>query len=378
MISHFAQIFLLFTILLPSHIAENPSLFTILRKNIIDADLPPSLPRSTRTEHRSSSSVFSSSSRNSSSFASSLLPRDVPAPVIRSNLLLLGQKTDVVGAVSIFAETEPMDVRTLRLTLSPNVSVESVLFYDGDGVFLGYGSLSASAPQHEYTLTLPSNVLTIDQRETQKIYARLRLLPAQGGGVSGEALSVQSFLLEARGIWSSELYVRSTTEHFVPFETARARISSVASVGAKSGALFSGPGQTIGSFLFRTDTSDSTAKPALMQLRFTLQKSPAVSVTDISIGDVDGSLRLPCSISAGIVICDNLSSFGIIGNAGLRLDLHGSVVVASDVSSATFRLSLSESGTPFEEGSMMWTDGEGEFSWVGLPSPIAEGILLKQ
>lgn len=311
----------------------------------------------------SSSSTSSVSSLSSSSSASSIL--DTRDTTLRSQILLLGETTPVLGAASFFIEEEPIDARKFSITFTGSTpSIRSLLVYDDTSKFLGRATLLSG---NTYRLTVAPETFSIGKRESRGIYVRGELAPYLSGGVSGEDIKISSVSLEAVGVWSSETYTKTSTEDFPHrFFAARGAIVSVGNALGASAPLVAGTDRTLGSFTFTARTSDSSARVDLTDLSFTLSTSGGASVSNVALLTEGIPDRHSCSVVSSTITCSSIpATFGSLA-APRTLTLRGDISAPSD--DASVRVSLGSQGTPTSAGSVTWTDGTTSFTWLPLPN----------
>lgn len=332
---------------------------------------------SSRSSMSSSSMTSrSSSSSNSSSSSSSFISDPLTDTSTRSNILLLGETSSIVAGVKFYSNNEPMQVDTLtiHLTAAAN-SVDAFLIYDSNSRFLGTATQVGSTSA--YRVTLAKGVLNLPYRQDHSIYARARLKSYNSGGVSGETIAVDMVELTGTGEWSNDSYNRTSSETFNTFETARAAITSVTSVGQASSLLTGGSDQLLATFAFATSATDSQSRVALQQLRMQISAAGGVTLSNVRLRQEGVDTVVTCTIASTVITCSSIpATFGTItGTENFRV--YGDVTVPSGADSPRLSLSINEPGTPASSGDITWTDGETVFTWVPFDAPVVRGTQFQ-
>lgn len=299
---------------------------------------------------------------------------------VRSNLALLGSVSSSIAGVRIFSNQEPIDATAVVVMFDAAMaSVSQVLLYDENARYLGAATLDGTDAAHRsYRLPLATSALQLPYRKEISLYARLRLKQHDAGGVSGELVRVDSILVEGDGAWSNSSYTKASSEIFPAFQTARGRIASVTNVGDNQGVLVANAGQQLAQFRFAAERSDAGARVRLTDLRFQIESSGGVTVSNVELrpeGTPDGT---PCDVVSGEVVCSSIPDFvGSLGTAPMTLRLYGDVAV-SGAGDAFLRFTINDPGTPLDAGAVGWTDGEYDFTWVPFDQPVVRGTSLKR
>lgn len=301
---------------------------------------------------------------------------------IRSQFLLLGEVSAVLGASSIFIEEEPLRITAISINVQSDVSsIQSLLVYDDQKQYLGRATLnmSSSSTNRNYRLALLPGVLTVGKREPRIIYFRAQLSPFHAGGQSGLVAQISDVIAEGNGEWSSNSYRKqsSHSDVYPQFTASRSVMTKVTNALQPDGTLVVAANQLLGSFTFEGRTTDSSAVMELQELRFQIEKTGDLSLSNVKLktqGLPDG---ITCTNTSTIVTCSAIPAIiGSLTDAPRTLLLYGDVSGGTTMH-ASLRLTLNEAGSPLSAGSITWTDGTTSFSWVGLDAPVASGINLK-
>jgi len=321
--------------------------------------------------HQGSSS--SSVSSSSSMAGSGSVTDQYGSTVIRSQQILLGQVSPVLGAAKVFPESEPLDVRKITISLvSPSSSIDALLVFNDSGALLGTATEVSTA---QYVINLSPSTLVVPQRQSRTVYARARLKDSKNGGTAGQDVQVYSFQFQGYGSWSNTSYVLATSETFLPYKTSNARLTSVRQTSAVNGPLAAGLSQLLGTFRFEAEKSDSTAHPRLTSLVFTLESNNA-TLSNVRLQLAGSSQTSACTVASTTVTCADLdASIGSL-DAPLSLSLYGDIAVSG--SSGFLRVSLVTPGTSTTAGDITWTDGVQSSQWVPFDVPVARGTYFSR
>jgi len=331
-----------------------------------------------------SSHASSSSFASFASFASSqsnVRYDELSDTDVRSQFLLLGQVSPMLAKVRIFHDDEPFTVTEVAVDLTQSVrSVEALFVYDEDRRYLGRANLDNSVGTGlRYTLTLSSGTLDIPKRENVSIYVRAMMKDKDSGGVGGEHVQVDDFTVTGDGIWSNSTVTTTSSETFLPFQTARARITDVRNADTAEGTIPFGSNQLVGFFEFLSERSDNSAEISVGDLVFTVSATNDLTLTNFTLqGDGAGDMH-SCSLSSTTLTCASIPlSHGTLGTVGKRrVRIFADVSTDSTVTNPSLQLSLNGAGTLTSTGSVTWTDGTSDYSWVEDGTPVARGMVMK-
>lgn len=328
-------------------------------------------------------SSSSSSSMSSSSSSVSHLPRDpLSDTTIRSQFILLGETSPVLGSAKFFIEEEPLDVTAISVNLVSDVpTVQSLLVYDDDRGYLGRATLntSTSSTNRNYRLEVPVGLFAVGKREERSVYFRAQLSSKDAGGMGGQTLQISNVTVEGDGAWSNRGYIRQSSggNAFVVFVTARSQITSVSNAGQATAPLITGTNQLLGSFTFTGRKSDSSAKINVTDLVIQIEQTGQVTLSNVRIGTPGIADRMSCLVSGSLITCSDIpESFGSLTDDPRTVTVYGDIT-AVDTAHASLRLTLNESGSSSSAGSVTWTDGTSVFTWLGMDSPVAMGTYYK-
>jgi hypothetical protein len=301
----------------------------------------------------------------------------LPAPVVQSAILLLGQVSEPIAAARVFPNAEPLDATEISIRLTdPAPTVESILVYDDDKVFLGRASLDPSdSLGRTYRLSMRNGSFVVPHREERSVYVRALVKAKDNGGTSGAEVRVDRIVVSGDGSWSNTEYNEQTTDTFPTFETARARITSIQNVGAAAGILVGGT-QQIASIKFRGEESDSAADLRITGLTFQIEKSTGIDLVNVNVHVEGSDTQTSCSVSSSTVTCGSIPAInGSIGTGEITLRVTGEVIIGGGLSKGFLGLTLVEGGSPSDAGSITWTDGTTTFNWVPFETPVVRGTL---
>ncbi len=336
--------------------------------------------RSSSSSSRSSTSSSSSSSMSSTSMSSSSRSgtydplTDVS---VRSRIALLGQTSPVLASANFFSNNEPLNVTSLDISLNAaNNSIDSFLVYDSDGRSLGTAVRQGTS--NTYRVTFPTGTLRLDRRVDHSVYIRARLKANDAGGVSGEGLEIATVQITGTGEWSNDTYNSSSSDTFPAFAVSRAMITSVTNAGPANNLITNGNDQLLATFAFNTTTSDSQARVRLQTLRFQVQATAGVTLSNVELRQEGSDAVIPCNIASNIVTCTSIpETFGTItGTENIRV--YGDVNVPANANNPSLSLTINEPGSPTVAGDITWSDGTSTFTWIGNASaPVVRGTQFQ-
>ncbi len=331
----------------------------------------------------SSSSVSSSLSSSSSSASSTVFTQpsgtfDPTADAtVQSQYLLLGEVGPVIGAATVFLGEEPLDITSISVNLaSASSTVQSLSVFDQSRRFLGVAHLDATATNRTYKLSLTPGTLQIGKREEHRFYVRPSLLSKDLGGQGGQFVEIGNFVFEGNGVWSSQKYVKGSSETFLTFMTARSTITGIKNALQPTASLVSGTQRMLGSFVFEGHRSDSSAHIDVTGLTFHLSTTGGAQVGNVFLGADGTGEKVACVNTSSEITCAVPDSHGSLADGPRTLTLYGDVSV-TDLLHASLQVSLDEPGSPVSPGSVTWSDGTSVFTWVALDPPLASGTLWK-
>jgi hypothetical protein len=332
---------------------------------------------SSRTSSSSSRPISSSSrsSTSSSSVSSGSFSSDPDSNLrVRSNFLILGEVTPVLGSADFFAQTEPVDVRQLNIRFSGNpASIQQVRVYaEDDGRLLG---TSLREPSGDYEILLADGALRLPHRAEMGVYVRALMKPADGGASGGQIVQIEHIEAEGDGVWSDGEYTVATTETFLPFETAPAAITVFQSTGSVTSSVFIPGGDvTLGNFEVKARSNDNDYSVEISSLTFRVAKSSEVTLSDVKLSVPGSGASSACTVSTGFITCDSIPlSVGTVDDEQL-LRLTADVTLADGADDPYLQVTFQSGGSPTNPGDIVWTDGRTTYDWIGIDEPIARGI----
>ncbi len=328
------------------------------------------------------SSVSSSTSSSSSSSSRSSGIYDAADATVRSQFILLGETSPVLGSAKFFIEEEPLDVTAISVNITTQIpTVQSLLVYDDDRRYLGRATLNtaSSSTNRNYRLEIPVGTFTVNKREERGVYFRAQLASKDAGGIGNQSVQISNVVVQGNGEWSSNAYTKQSASSgvFPIFVTGRSTITSVMNAGQANAPLVTGTNQLFGAFTFTGRKTDSSAKINVMTLIFQIEQTGQVQLLNVKIGTSGIPDRVDCLTSGSFITCSSIpESLGSLADGPRTIVMYGDIT-AGDAQHALLRLTLNESGSFSTPGSVMWTDGTSAFTWVGVDSPVAMGTYYK-
>ncbi len=362
-------------------VAESQGQLEQLRR--AEKDQYSSVSSSSSSQTSSSNSSSSSSSSFSSSSSVSNRPLDPMSDTMtRSQFLLLGETSAILGSAKFFIEEEPIDVKAISINLVSEVpTVQSFLVYDDERRLLGRAMLntSTSSTNRNYRLEIPAGTFIIDKRVQRSVYFRAQLSMKDAGGLGNQNVQISNVTVLANGVWSNDAYTKASasSDVFPIFVSARSTITSVVNAGQTNAPLVTSANQMIGSFTFTGRKTDNNAKINVTTLVFQIEQTGTVTLSNVKIGTSGVPDRTDCIVSGSLVTCNSIpESLGSLTDGPRTIVVYGDVA-AADPAHASLRLTLNESGSSSAAGSVTWTDGTSTFTWVAKDAPVVMGTYYK-
>ncbi len=167
-------------------------------------------------------------------------------------------------------------------------------------------------------------------------------------------------------------------------QTSNAYIESVTNNRPPIIDLGEGESVLLGEFEISGDHNIS-AQLQINHLTFTTSQKRGVLLSNFALGAFHSTVTSPCSVEGSQLInCTNIpADVGIIENQSIIVQLWGKLEIDDTVSNPIMQIDLQKPGrisTSIETGEMghlRWTDGQGAYNWIELPSPIAKGSVWK-
>lgn len=351
----------------PSGTVIRPSRRAVRQQQRRSASFKRSVPR------RASSSSRSSVRASSSSSLRSTVDPDHDLSV-RSDIVLLGETTPVLGAVDFFAAQEPIDVRTINIRFFGNpASIQQVRVYaERDGRLLG---TSMREPSGDYEIPVAEGALRLPHRAEEGVYVRALMKPADGGASGGQIVQIEHIEAEGDGVWSDGEYTVATTQTFLSFETAPAAITGFApATSFASSAFVVGPSVTLWDYLVSGRTTDGDFEPAITSLTFRLAASSNVTLSGVRLTVPGTGAESDCTAGSGIITCAGIpKGVGAIDGTQ-RIRLIADVALSPAQGDPFLQVTLQSGGSPANPGDIVWTDGATTYDWLGIDEPIARGV----
>lgn len=338
---------------------------------------------SSSTSSHSSSSISTSSSSRSSSMSSSSKSSSsssvssVVGETVMSHVLVLGTVSPTLASTDLFSNSEPVDVNGVTVTFAaPVPSIGSLLIYDENGVQIGTAT-AISGSQTQFHGSIGFGKLLLPYREERMLSVKARLKSKDTGGVSGENIRVQTVAIEGEGRWTSETYNSSSNETFPESETAFAKITGFANMGAAEGVVTNGLNRLLADFVVNADTPEAQHQIQLQDLEFTIEQAGGVTLSNVTIRNEDGSATSPCTVSSTTVLCLNIDAGVGTVDQSRRIKLMGDVSIPGSANNPTLRLVLNQPGTSATSGDITWSDESTTFTWVDFGQPVFGGTIWR-
>lgn len=346
---------------------------------------------------------------------------------VRSHLLLAGSETDELLRLLFRADSEDIDLQTLRIDGVPS-SVESLVLYRVSPGEKAHGLPFAQAthgqcPEQSSTrfcIDLSQNTFVISPTRETVIVVKARLKNDQNGAVSGQTMtlsvssstSASSSAVQARGISSQqslaqndndaaaegEIFVgtsgqeRNSSITGVSHDIALANISRVFNDGPQLTPYIPVGQSVIGSFGIgaypHTNTAYGQNDVVLTRMTFTvtaqnIQFDPATFTLSAR---EDPAATVPCSgaqTTGTFTVTCTLTSGSIrqrIGQGQVASYRLSATITNPQLAPTTsiLRVDLPVLGQRTITNSILWSDEDTSFSWVDIPETSVSGTEYRR
>jgi hypothetical protein len=337
----------------------------------------------------SSSSVSSASSLSSSSSVTSV-PSVPSAPPLFSlpsvsHFLLVGNASDAIADFVVPSRSEAGEAAHVRVTLTREArSIDRLELRTARGDLVAILRQRTTTDIVDYKETYESPVTTpgtfvLPAGSDARLVIVAVIRTTTNNGFADDLVQVRSVTMTLRTVITNQSVNLAFTGPFPKHQTSLAKILTVTSASPVGGALESGTGKTLGSFLL-TGTGIAARSPSLTQLTFALKRMGQVSLSSVLLRSPNGNV--PCTINgAGDTIsCPGL---GTVPDAfslasPLNATLSATIVLPAGTGGRSLLVTLADAGSPETIGSVHWTDGSAEYRWIEGSSPVASGIDLRR
>lgn len=346
---------------------------------------------------------------------------------VRSHLLLAGSETDELLRLLMHADSEDIDLQTLRIDGVPS-SVESLMLYRVSPGEKVHGLPFAQATHGQcpeqastrFCADLSLNSFVISPTHDTVVVIQARLKNDQNGAVSGQKMtlslssstSTSSAAVQARGISSQqslaqndndavpegEIFVGTSTQERnvsitgVSHDIALAKISRVFNDGPLSSPYIPVGQSVIGSFSIATYPHTNSAHGqndvVLQRMTFTVTgqniqfdpatftlsaREDAAATVPCSGAQTTGTFTVTCTLTSGAI----RQRIGQGQEASYRLSAN---ITNPQLSSSTsiLRVDLPVLGQRNVTNSILWSDEETSFSWVDIPETSVSGTEYRR
>lgn len=347
---------------------------------------PDTVVRSSSSSSSMSSSESVSSSSESSSVSSSSVSSSSQAAVhefpARSRFLLLGEQR-LIASGEFAARNEPGVITsvTAKFREEPR-TIKALWLVDT------YGTKIAELKRDTYDpedITWKTTTLTggyVVPKEGQQLGLLAETKRRNNGGFAEELIEIKwiSMYMAPRDGNGGAYQVIATDTSFPTHQTAQAVITSVEDIRPPVLDLATGNDVVVAEL----EIAGKVLSGAQLQLdvvAFTITEDVSVSVADWKLSALHTTVQLDCSISNSTVVsCLNIpAAIGLIEDTSIVLQLTVDVIVESD-SDARLQINVVEPGSVDRIaggtlGDIRWNDGTGNYRWLDLPKPMAEGAL---
>jgi hypothetical protein len=348
-------------------------------KMLSSSSMASSVSNSSLSSSSSSSSVSSVASSSLSSSSSSV--SRVPLLPVTSHFLMLGERTQPIVGIKVFADKEAVFMRSVKVTLDRKVESFDILFLvDEAGTQIGQITLDHVYDNTDKTWRgfFTDSTYRIPKGQEVVLAVEARMKERNKGGVSGELVKPQLLEITVQGEDSGSSYTTNTYNSVPPqHQTTQGKIVSVANALSETDSLPVGTNQLLAGFTF-TGSHVADTSLRLRELEFQISKSSSVSVRNWQLGTNDSSDRVLCTVNDQVVTCSTISpELGTLTSGPRTLRLFGDVTLEPGASQYFLQVSLNQPGTIGQNGAIRWNDGSSDFVWTELTAPIARSTRFQ-
>lgn len=328
----------------------------------------------------SSSSSSSSTSSSSSSLSSSSSSSSSSSFHAKSHFLLLGS-SDVIATGLFRPRSESVVIRNVEMKFRTEPdNIDQLFLVDAQGVRIAELTLDVFDPDDltwkakdsavaEHVIPVQGEVLGLEA-----------VIKDDGHGYSEELIQVKwlSMFVSPVGLQTDSYQLIAQNASYPPHQTAFANITDV--YNNRPPVIDIEEGENLLLAEFGIDGAGAIAS----NVTFTLASQDGVTLDDFRLGAFHTADTIPCSTSENLFInCANIPEvIGAIEQTGIVLQLWGSLSL-NEGTDPELRIDFDDPGAlstsidPGRLGHLIWTDDSGEFRWVEMDRPMAEGSTWK-
>ena len=212
------------------------------------------------------------------------------------------------------------------------------------------------------------------------------LLQDRENGFANELISMKWISMNVEALDTNDEYqLIAANASYPAHQTVQSRITSIESNMPPVVDLRNGDGVLLAETKFTGEILGG-AQLQITNLTYTISDTNGVDISNFRIGMSQNTTTSPCSLGEGRYInCLNIpASIGMFNaNGSTLLQLWGDMEVNASVTDPQVQIDITNPGTisttidPGELGDVVWSDGSGEYKWLEMQKPIAEGNTWK-
>ena len=352
---------------------------------LAEKDLDLVIAQQAASQASSSSAAAASQAASSQSSVSSVVTELFPMPAT-SHFLLLGTRELIASGhfvpregralirnITVKFRTEPRNVRSVYLVESNGTRIAELQPDTYDQQDLTWKSDGNTAIDY----ALP---------ETGKELGVEVLLQDRENGFANELISMKWISMNVEALDTNDTYqLIAANASYPAHQTVQSRIMSIESNMPPVVDLRNGDGVLLAETKFTGEILGG-AQLQITNLTYTISDTNGVNISNFHIGMSQNTTTSPCSLGEGHFInCLNIpASIGMFDkNGSTLLQLWGDMEVQPSVTDPQLHIDIINPGTisttiePGEIGDVQWSDGSGEYKWLEMQKPIAEGNVWK-
>ena len=342
--------------------------------------------RSIASSSSSQSSYTEFSSDISSSSSAPIAENNEFELPIESQILILDKRYPIADAM-LYVRNKDAHIRILKVFLEREArSIKKLFISDKQGNQIAELKLDVTDWENEtWKVELPggtgSFVISADEGTPIVIEAEIRGWNDRGFSQDWIELKKMYIIVEKAGAPNETYQVVPSQAHYPVHQTATSKVINVQNSLIGTGRLLSGINQQMAVFTFKGEDSGGLSRLQIENLKFTLDKSEDVSVSNVSIKS-DGTQKHTCSQSSDepiIIECLAIPyEIGGIDGVNRTIELYADVDTSGSMAGDSLQVLLLNPGSLSDRGDVIFSDGTASFLWIESEAPISSGKVWLQ
>ena len=298
---------------------------------------------------------------------------DYPA---RSRFLMLGSRTEPIADGTFIPIKDPVEVRIVEVELRREIqSLEKLFLVGEDGTEIGeLKLLSTDADNKTWKGTFDTGIYILPAKEGTVLGIEAKMKDRGTDGGPDELLEVIKFKVWVSSTEEVASYqLVPTGAHYPKHQTVQGELTNVENLITETGTLLNQNNATLAEFRFSSDALDGV-QVNIENLSFAVTAPDSVMVINWKLKAIDEESEYNCSKDLiGNVNCLNIPfDIGLVENQ-TTLQLIGDITLDPGESGHALDIDLLSAGHIGMNGSVWWSDGTGNYTWIDKEDPLALG-----